>query len=454
MKSIYTILLFILFVIDSFPQQYGLGTLLDDSLYANSPVAAPLMRGDYSDLPSSASLKQYAPTPGNQGLYATCAGWSSAYGGRTILEAVGKDWSQAAIDSNTFSPSFVYNQIRHSTGCNEGTSLVDALDVLKKQGGEKFDDFGYDCSRTILPIDKVKAANYKIIEYREIATSATEHKERYVKKSLAENRPVVIAFDCPYSFNTVRELWLPDSSDYKVWNRGHAMTVIAYDDNKFGGAFQLLNSWGTRWGKNGFAWIRYSDFDFFCKYAFELIDKSPSSPDAPDLSGTLTFNERNGSPMVSGFNGKYFITDKSYPSGTLFELHISNNEPAYVYAFSSDLTNETYKIFPFNERMVAYLPYKNNNVAIPDEESYNMLDTVSGPAYYCFLYSKKELNIDSIMTKVEADSGTFWERITHVLKKEIVDSNNINYSYNNKIIFKAKSESKFIVPVLMEIKHM
>lgn len=453
MGKIFTILLPFLILSTGYSQQYGLGTLLDSSLYANSPVAAPLMRGDYSDLPTSASLKTYAPTPGNQGMYATCAGWSTAYGGRTILEAIGKDWSQAKIDSNTFSPSFIYNQIRHSTGCNEGTSLVDALDVLKKQGGEKLEDFGYDCSRTIKPIDRVKAANYKIIEYREIATSSTLHKERYVKKSLAENRPVVIAFDCPYSFDRTRELWLPDSLDFKIWNRGHAMTVIAYDDNKFGGAFQLLNSWGTRWGDHGLAWIRYSDFDFFCKYAFELIDKSPVKPNTPDLSGTLNFIEGNGSPMVSSFNGKYFVTNKTYPSGTLFELHISNNEPAYVYAFSSDLTYVAYKIFPFNDRMVAYLPYKNNNVAIPDEESYNMLDSVSGPAYYCFLYSKKALNIDSLMTKVEADSGTFWNRITHVLKNNMVAENNINFTYNNKIIFKAKSEGKSVVPVLMEIKH-
>ena len=453
MKKIFTLFSSIFIIFSGYSQQFGLGTLLADSLYANSPVAAPLMRGDYSDLPSSASLKQYSPTPGNQGLYATCAGWSTAYGGRTILEAIGKDWSQAKIDSNTFSPSFVYNQIRRSTGCNEGTSLVDALDVLKKQGGEKLDDFGYDCSRTIKPIDRVKAANYKIIEYREIATSSVQHKERYVKKSLAENRPVVIAFDCPYSFDRVRELWLPDSSDYKVWNRGHAMTVIAYDDNKFGGVFQLLNSWGTRWGNKGLAWIKYSDFDYFCKYAFELIDKSPASPNTPDLSGTLNFIDRNGSPIVSNFNGKYFVTDKTYPSGTLFELHISNNEPAYVYAFSSDLTYVTYKIFPFNVRMVAYLPYRNNNVAIPDEESYNMLDTVSGPAYYCFLYSKKALNIDSIMNKVEADSGTFWNRITHVLKNDMVAENNINFSYKDKIIFKAKSEGKSVVPVLVEIKH-
>ena len=264
---------------------------------------------------------------------------------------------------------------------------------------------------------------------------------------------MVIAFDCPYSFDRTRELWLPDSSDFKIWNRGHAMTVIAYDDNKFGGAFQLLNSWGTRWGAHGLGWIRYADFDFFCKYAFELIDKSPASPNAPDLSGTLNFIEGNGSPMVSSFNGKYFVTNKTYPSGALFELHISNNEPAYVYAFSSDLTYVTYKIFPFNDRMVAYLPYRNNNVAIPDEESYNMLDSVSGPAYYCFLYSKKELNIDSLMQKVEADSGTFWNRVTNVLKNDMVAEDNVNFTYNEKIIFKAKSKGKSVVPVLVEIKH-
>jgi Papain family cysteine protease len=454
MKSTFTAIFLLIIVSSINAQQFGLGTLLNDSLYANSPTAVPLMRGDYSDLPSSASLLQFAPTPGNQGLYATCAGWSTAYAGRTILEAVGKEWPQSEIDSNAFSPSFVYNQIRRSMGCNEGTSLVDALDVLKEQGGEKLNDFAYDCSKKVTQSDKIKAADYKIIEYREIASSKTEHKERYVRKSLAESRPVVVAFDCPYSFNYVRELWLPDSADYKVWNRGHAMTIVAYDDNKFGGAFQILNSWGTRWGKNGTGWIRYADFNFFCKYAFELIDKSPVGANLPDLSGTLSFKKNNGVPIRTKFNGEYFITDQEYPSGTLFELHISNNEPAYVYAFSSDLTYKTYKIFPFTDRMVAYLPYRNNDVAIPDEDSYNILDTTSGPAYYCFLYSKKELNIDSIMKKIEMEKGTFWERITHVIGNEMVNENDIDYKSEDKIIFKAKSEGKSIVPVLVEIKHI
>ncbi|MBK6915148.1 MAG: hypothetical protein IPH11_16335 [Ignavibacteriales bacterium] len=55
----------LLIVLNSYTlsQEFGMGLLLDDSLYANSPTAAPLMRGDYSDLPKSSSLKDKCPTP-------------------------------------------------------------------------------------------------------------------------------------------------------------------------------------------------------------------------------------------------------------------------------------------------------------------------------------------------------------------------------------------------------
>ena len=40
---------------------------------------------------------------------------------------------------------------------------------------------------------------------------------------------------------------------------GHAMVIIGYDDNMYGGAFEILNSWGEEWGDNGYIWIRESD---------------------------------------------------------------------------------------------------------------------------------------------------------------------------------------------------
>ncbi len=447
-------LIFFIFLV-SIPvsaQDFGLGLLLDDSLYSNSPLAAPLMRGDYIDLPSASSLKSFTPTPGYQGPYGTCAGWSTGYAARTILEAIKHNWSGSIIDSNTFSPSFIYNQIRQGKGCNSGTSLVNALDVLKNQGGLKLKDFAYDCDRDVTTLDKDKAKEYKIIEYRDISPKGS-NKVINVKKSLAEGRPVVIAMDVPISFNTAKELWIPLESDYKNWSRGHAITVIGYDDKKFKGAFELMNSWGKKWGKDGYVWVTYSDFDFFCKYAFEIIDRSINDPNKFDLSGTLQFRESDGNDMPATFNGEYFVMDKPYSSGTLFELIISNNEPAYVYALSSDLTYKTYKIFPFNERMVAYLPYRQNNVAIPDEESYNMLDETTGTSYFCFLYSKESLDIDDIMKRIENNEGSFWERLNKVLGDKRIEKENINYGYEGKITFKAKSLDKSVVPVLVEINH-
>ena len=35
--------------------------------------------------------------------------------------------------------------------------------------------------------------------------------------------------------------------------------VIAYDDNKFGGSFLVMNSYGQKWGIKGKIWIKYED---------------------------------------------------------------------------------------------------------------------------------------------------------------------------------------------------
>ena len=35
------------------------------------------------------------------------------------------------------------------------------------------------------------------------------------------------------------------------------MTIIGYDDNKYGGSFEIMNSWGTDRGENGFYWVPY-----------------------------------------------------------------------------------------------------------------------------------------------------------------------------------------------------
>ena len=38
------------------------------------------------------------------------------------------------------------------------------------------------------------------------------------------------------------------------------MCVIGYDDTKFGGSFEVMNSYGSSFGDEGFVWISYKDF--------------------------------------------------------------------------------------------------------------------------------------------------------------------------------------------------
>ncbi len=451
----YLFIIIVLLLQTSFPQtRFGLGLKIDSVAYTAIPQNTKLMRGDFSNMPTAVSLKKFAPVPGDQGEYGTCTGWASAYAGRTILEAIKYNLSREEIESRKYSPSFVYNQIRKSNDCYNGALITDALDILKNRGGLYFSEFGYDCRKGVNDSIQKIAQERKIIEYRQVANKRSGNMVFLVKKSLSEFKPVITVFDVANSFfSPGGALWKPDSSEYKSWNQGHAITVIGYDDTTYGGAFELLNSWGTGWGNKGFIWVKYSDFEYFCQWAYELIDATVKDPKEPDLSGSLSFRENNGEFMRTQFNGNSFVTTQAYPTATLFELRISNNEPAYVYAFATDTSGIITKIFPQSEKISAFLPYHQNNIAIPDEDSYNELDSTRGTSYYCFLYAKQALSIDEIIRKITSGSGSFLQKIASALGNKAVDLNTMNITSSDQIVFKGRSMGKTVLPIVIEIRH-
>ena len=150
--------------------------------------------------------------------------------------------------------------------------------------------------------------------------------------------------------------------------------------------------------------------------------------------------------------GKYSL-NQPYSSGTRFRLYISNNEPAYVYAIGSDQTQQVFKIFPYADNISAVLNYSQNNVAIPDEDHYIEMDQTVGTDYLCVLYSRKELDIYSILGKIEAGYGTFKQKVEKALGNDLVSSNNVNYN-SNTISFQAKSQGRSVVMLLVETKHV
>ncbi len=142
-KIIFSILSIFLFINISFSQDFGTGLTFNDAQYETVKKKAVLTRSLYSELPKSYSLKKYAPIPKSQGQFGTCVGWSTAYAGMTILESISKNRTDKSLStSNTFSPGFIYKQIKTSTDtyCKLGSSLKDALDIMKNKGVCKYTD--------------------------------------------------------------------------------------------------------------------------------------------------------------------------------------------------------------------------------------------------------------------------------------------------------------------------
>ena len=447
------------------------GLDFDDDGYEKVLKKAKLTRS-LDVLPIMSSLKKYAPYPKTQGNHGTCTAWATAYCGRTIVEAVKKEWTDRNfITENAYSPAFLFRMILpQDANCKGGSAISDAFDILKESGALFYKDIPGLCTTSVDQAGLTKAGNEKIKDYLRLFDVTTTNKVKIeaVRKSISEKKPVVFGMTCPPSFFKVKELWEPIEEPLQSWG-GHALCVIGYDDEKFGGAFEIQNSWGTEWANSGYCWIKYEDFARFTRYAYEFVDLPVIKPEVPDLSGSIKLVLSDGNSMPANLfvstRGLGVVPAKTapgpltlyrmlqpYTSGTRFRIYISNNQPAYVYAISTDLSNEITKIFPYEEGISAALTDKKSDVAIPDEDHYIEFDNKPGKDLLCVIYSRDELNINDLVQKISAEKGSFNEKIFKVLGDKIADPKNINFS-KDKIAFEGFSKGKSIVPMIVEMEH-
>ena len=203
-------------------------------------------------LPERVNLPDYFPAPGAQGMQGSCVGWAVAYGARSYYQgaAQGRKLDRA----NAFSPAYVYNQIRSDpSNCDAGSSIVNALNLLSRQGVARLSEFPYaesNCGR--IPGNDIKnsAARNAIRGWSAIRKGDIEG----VKGALYRGHPVIVAMMLSPTFDQIRgpAIYADEGSNS---TGGHAMVIVGYDDHRR--AFRLLNSWGEGWGDRGFGWVGY-----------------------------------------------------------------------------------------------------------------------------------------------------------------------------------------------------
>ena len=451
---------------------YSKGCVLDPEIYKTVKAISKPTTRSFENLPTFYSLKQYTAIPGNQGsMQGSCTGWATTYAARTILESIFLNrTNQDESKSEGFSPSFIYNRIKVDPySCIKGSVISQALDLLKNEGCLKLKDFNYissDCSKIPNNEEIRKAGSYKIKDFIRLSGYNIDKNDMVnnIKKALVNKNPVAIGFTCYSSFNNAKEVYnVISESKFPGW---HAVCIIGYDDSKFGGAFEIMNSWGSSWGNKGYTFMRYSDIindNYFQAYQVIGDFKEDPTPVYNAFSGTVKLVKDNGEEfkpilsknvkrdfeIISTESPTYKIANATN-SGDKFRVLFNTNKASYVYLISYGTATKIAKpIFPF-ENFSALLN-ANSEIAIPNENYYIQLDKNIGTDYLTILYSKDILDINEVCKQINLKTGSFIQRLNDMLGKNIT-GNEIKFN-EAKISFETDYTRSKLLPIVIEFQH-
>lgn len=403
-----------------FNLNYAMGAIKDtqtpvlDENSENAPSGAVL-------LPSSVdlSLSESFPSVGNQGSVGSCTAWASTYYQFGYQVASMNSWDAKNDPTKQFSPKWTYNLCNN--GINKGSLYATIYSVLANQGAVRYSEFAPSGVATraeygtwYLDTEGMKRAlQYRISDYEhlcfadvEASTPITNSKSAClnVMKSLL-NSGNVLTFQTDFGEWDYMKL----SSQYnsalngqyvciKHYNpddkwSGHAMAIVGYDDNisydlnEDGiiqnyekGAFKIVNSWGERYGNDGYMWVMYDALNrvsnatnqnvpnrepIFDDYAYNIItvEEYPL-----DLVAEVTISQscRNQIKLKLG-QSETDITTPQYTQNTLFNY----SGGAYNYSGLSTTPMEATFAFDYGNLCNSEITRKNYYISINDLYSGN-----------------------------------------------------------------------------------
>ena len=412
-------------------------------------------------LPEAVSLLRFAPQRGDQGQQGSCVAWSSAYAARTVLEA-----ASTGVDPNQirFSPSFMYNQIGLDD-C-QGSYIQRAMDQMSRQGALPLDQFPYDerdCTRQPNSSHVQQASQYKIHGFTRLTNgdNINSINVRAVKEHLAKDAPVVIGMMVGQSFMQEmigKELWQPSGMDAsQVGMGGHAMCVIGYDDRKFGGAFQIMNSWGPQWGKEGIAWVRYGDFKNYVReaYGIDPLPKRGAVANIPlECTIGLVDNATKQNIQLRSTGGNEFQTVNPIRVGTRFKMEVKNATECYIYIFGQDERGKSFVLFPYlkpGETVSKHSPYCGitGYRLFPKSQSLEA-DSIGTKDYIAIVASKDELDYNSLNAAISnSNQSGYAGKVNDALRSILIRSTGFSTGANGSIYFKANANDNKAVATIV-----
>jgi cathepsin K len=254
------------------PQETGINC--DSHLRTNTSLFSNIIENlQVSDnLTPKIDLSKNMPPVRSQGSQGSCVAWALGYYLKSYQEKVQHGYEYETFE-DVMSPSFIYNQVKVAEDCSSGSNILTSLLLLQETGVSSWKDFPYseiECDR--IPDDELieKAKSNKIGEFDEIPLNLEHQNPNHtlinvMKTLLQEENPIIMSLDIKnINFKITEEnlnqerFHIATNYNFTKESCGHAVLIIGYDDEIE--AFKFVNSWGSDWKNDGYAWIHYSFF--------------------------------------------------------------------------------------------------------------------------------------------------------------------------------------------------
>jgi hypothetical protein len=393
--------------------QFQRSVTWEDNRYNTLPVTY----ASTTSQPPAISLKRFYPRVVIEPkMDFTGIAWGMVWNARTAAEAIACNQSEPAkILQMAFAPAYNYALVRKGSNCKEAVSMIDILESMTKNGCLYFSEFREFCAAEVTPDYFAQAKTKRLSGYFKLFnTNDTQQiKVASVKGALLSNNPVVVGMICPPSFQLAQEFWQPREQPDLLYG-GHAINIVGYDDTKFGGAFEVINTWGKDWANQGSTWIRYKDFNDYARYGFSLYQIGSGACDVPYF-GEVKITDLSGAIMsvVKGPEPGEFSLDRTYPSGTIFSITVDSNRPSFVYCFGVDPDNNYFPLFP---RLATTKPITFNRIRVPDDQPAITLTDPPGRNYIYFIFSPTELDLAKTMSSLSKQRDVAPAQVTTALR--------------------------------------
>ena len=245
------------------------------------------------ELPVRYSLEDYGYVSTQNG--GSCVGFAVTSAINIMHNVINEYTSFDFKFVNTFDPYYFYCAIKDDNDlncigeeCNCGSYITDALEILTLYGAKKNNlapslDCGNNLNTTNLRSLNPMTSSYSVDDYYNLFSYPQDaYGEYYVeynlddfKWAISNNYPIVTGINVDDRFSELGVGYggslykASENSDY-----GHAVTIVGYDDFKYGGAFRVMNSYGSDWGDNGYFWLTYKDYFASSYQAYILVNES------------------------------------------------------------------------------------------------------------------------------------------------------------------------------------